>query len=439
MKFTAIPQPQGGYKIEAVPIFKLGTHKGFPYTQEWFAKAKANAAKFETQDGYVPSVIIGHNVDPKIEKAEVAQFTNLRLDATGNIVLSDYLVETDGALELFNKFPHRSVEVFNDEAFFSRVAQLGGSEPYHKLPPLKVDKAELFSAETKDPDVILFDDGDDPVSFEGEAELSIDEQINIQELNRDDWQLDDALWSALRAIHDDEAKTPEEKKALIQQRLNEWVGKKLNIENQKVDVMESAADPSAEPPAPETEEFKKLDPQMQKFSASYHQQKSRLAAIEFKESETRARADRDKVDLACKTMTDALIAGPVVNRFRALCYAMIPDHNDNTVRQPDGIVRFNLNSKPAQQPSLKFLLDLMADLVSRKNTGKLFGNEGEPKPYKEDAPTLHASDAEGAKPRNSDAAAAINEELKKRGMPFSDVNFARVQRELIQSGAITLE
>lgn len=151
----------GTFKIEGVEIFKLGPSKGLDYNHEWFARAQFVHEQFSSK-GWLPSIIVGHTGwFAENEKPEIGTFDNIRLAEDNSTVVADYLIEDEDTLKLFNQFPHRSVEVYHGEAYFSRVAQLGATEPYFKFPPLKIAH---FSSENPQSESIEYERGDDDFS-----------------------------------------------------------------------------------------------------------------------------------------------------------------------------------------------------------------------------------------------------------------------------------
>lgn len=172
--YTPVKQEDGSFKIEAVEIFKLGESKGRNFDQKWFARAVAKHNRFKEESEYLPSVMVGHKGWlQEHEKPELCCFDNLRLAEDNTTVLCDYLVEDASAFGVFNTYPHRSVEIFVDEAHISRVAHLGGTEPYFKMKPLKVEIASLFQT-NEEPETFNFDDGQEPLQFTADPEVGAD-------------------------------------------------------------------------------------------------------------------------------------------------------------------------------------------------------------------------------------------------------------------------
>lgn len=127
----------GTYDVLGVEIFRLGDHKGYQYTSQWGDKT-AETHKALEEEGYRPSVIIGHN-DGESEKPAKGFLENVRrLDDLMVADITRISPETYDALKK-REYPHRSVEFINpDDNRFSALALLGGTAPYHKLPVLEV-------------------------------------------------------------------------------------------------------------------------------------------------------------------------------------------------------------------------------------------------------------------------------------------------------------
>jgi len=147
------------YTILDLPIFKLGKHKGFPYTKDWAEKTIKNHEGL-AKDGYLPSVILGHN-DGKGEKPSKGLLKNFRLkNDTIHVDIANIAPKTLETLK-DGEFPHRSVEVNPKAGRFTALALLGGTTPYHKLPVM-----ELFG-ENDQTEVIEFAH----VDIAGEVEI----------------------------------------------------------------------------------------------------------------------------------------------------------------------------------------------------------------------------------------------------------------------------
>jgi len=135
--------------IRGLEIFRLGRHKGFPYTKEWAKEAIGNFEK-EKKDGFFPSVIIGHNKEGQADEKPARGFLD-NLVVKGNEIVTD-LVKIPAAVfeELKNRaYPHRSVEVNPDKKRINALALLGGTAPFHKLPIME------FLDETDDEAVVI--------------------------------------------------------------------------------------------------------------------------------------------------------------------------------------------------------------------------------------------------------------------------------------------
>lgn len=147
MRKTYTPQKldDGTTLIEGVEVFQLGEHRDFPFDADWFERCQKSHQRFE-QTGFAPNVIIGHGKWDG-EEPVFGDFQNVRLADDGVTVLVDYLLSPGIDPTIFNSYPHRSVRVNPERAYFAHVAQLGSSEPHFKLPSMHIP-AE-FSA---DPD-----------------------------------------------------------------------------------------------------------------------------------------------------------------------------------------------------------------------------------------------------------------------------------------------
>lgn len=139
-KYKTTKNEDGSYNILGVPIFKLGKHKGFNFTKEWFEKVK-ELHETEEKEGYLPSVIIGHHSGEETEeKPAKGFFKNLRLK--GKTILADLVKIPENFYNDLKEraYPHRSVEVAPKSHKITALALLGGTTPYHKLPILEVFK-----------------------------------------------------------------------------------------------------------------------------------------------------------------------------------------------------------------------------------------------------------------------------------------------------------
>lgn len=163
MKYKWVKLDNGKYRIERVPVFKLGQIRGFLFDPAWAARmmimmdTRANA-------GYYPPVIVGHNGfgSELKEKEAIGFMRNFSVEVTSDdvenpngTIYCDLDELTEAAFEEIRalKYPYRSVELWYDRAEFSAVALLGGTEPYFKFPRLEL---------SQDPEgeVFQFSDGD---------------------------------------------------------------------------------------------------------------------------------------------------------------------------------------------------------------------------------------------------------------------------------------
>ena len=126
----------GTFSIRGVPIFELGTHRGFNYDEPWARRALRSFARLKKERGYLPPVILGHTSDEGEEKPAVGFVDRLRM--VGSHLLADLV---GIGCELFDqiragRWPYRSVEVFDKDAQITALALLGGTPPYMKTAPL---------------------------------------------------------------------------------------------------------------------------------------------------------------------------------------------------------------------------------------------------------------------------------------------------------------
>jgi hypothetical protein len=151
-KYKVIKGESGKYRIERVPIFKLGDIRGFSYDRGWSERMLANMQR-RAESGFYPPVIVGHNGfgSELKEKEAIGFMTNFSVEYTGEdpdipmgTVYCDFSDIGEERMQDIRdmKYPYRSVEVWNDRAEFSAVALLGGTEPYFKFPRLEVFSAE---------------------------------------------------------------------------------------------------------------------------------------------------------------------------------------------------------------------------------------------------------------------------------------------------------
>lgn len=172
----------GSFKIEAVEVFQLGEHRDFPFDSEWFERAVKNHQKFD-KIGFAPNVIIGHGSWDN-ENPVFGDFQNVRLDADGVTVLVDYMLPKNVDPRVFNDFPHRSVRVNPERAYFAHVAQLGASEPHFKLPSMHIP--DEFSADPEESYMVFEVEGSAEDEFAVGADGNPPAENEIQLRLRDD-------------------------------------------------------------------------------------------------------------------------------------------------------------------------------------------------------------------------------------------------------------
>lgn len=147
-RYKTVKGDNGKYRIEKVPIFKLGEIRGFLYNRQWSERMLDNM-KNRAQGGFYPPVIVGHNGfgSELKEKEAIGFMTNFSVEYAGDdpdipagTVYCDFSDIGEEQMQEIRdmKYPYRSVEVWNDRAEFSAVALLGGTEPYFKFPRLEV-------------------------------------------------------------------------------------------------------------------------------------------------------------------------------------------------------------------------------------------------------------------------------------------------------------
>lgn len=382
-----------GLIIEGVEVFQLGEHRGFNYDRAWFDRLKTNHDAFDAI-GFNPPVIVGHNTDPAKEKAKIAGFSNISLADDGKTVRADYLLlETDGTpetLKLFSKFPQRSVEVLNNKACFTAIAQLGGTEPHFKFPDLN---PQMFSAVEEDPVIVQF----------AEEEMSLEQVVeeikSEQKLSDLEW----AFYRKLSAIKDNSELSIEEKRAALAELVEEWAGLATEILADSAEQM--AALQNSEP-------FKALEAELQKFR------------------------DRDRQN-RLNALRDAGISPVFVNRFEALLKAV-------PAQSPEK-VRFSANrGQPEVESSLHdFLLDTLDKMASAAQVGTLFAAvKPAPLPIQNDALPKFRDSVEPAPgtPANFSAAERIKQYLREQGLhSWTHTQYAEAKRELLSRGEIEVE
>lgn len=158
-KYKATKKENGKYKIERVPVFKLGNTRGFEYSVGW-GKQMLQVMGSRAKAGYYPPIIIGH-VDAWIQGEQPANgfMSNFSLGSTSEdptslsgTVYCDFDDVPEATMELIRdmKYPYRSIEVRNTSFEITAVALLGSSEPHFKFPRLEItgfsagDQADTF-------------------------------------------------------------------------------------------------------------------------------------------------------------------------------------------------------------------------------------------------------------------------------------------------------
>lgn len=358
LKKYAVHKTDDGLIIEGVEIFKLNNDRGFPYDKDWFAKAQANhqAAR---EAGFLPSVIVGHNSPfSNREKASIAFFDNVRLDKDEVTVLADYLLDTDGMLKVFSAYPHRSVEVYPDDAFFSAVAQLGGTEPHFKLPPLKFGKFQpLQHAQGSTPHYFSANAKPEVINFDGEAGMSLEEIVARDQKQR---ELSDLEWAAMQKvwdIQDDETLDAAAKIAAIAKVWQEWAEAALKKTEEIVNIEDKSTSTdqmAATKPATVAPDGSPLgtpnpgDPDRAKFQAERDQFLAEKRAFQ-----------NQKINEQFEKLHAAGLAKPLLDKFRALRESLLDG-------QALPSVQFKANgSANAAIPLDKFCDDLFADITTR--------------------------------------------------------------------------
>ena len=196
MKYKSSKNNDGSFNVLEVPIFQLGTHKGFSYTKKW-AEETLKTHKALEKNEYFPSVIIGHT-DNKGEKPAVAFLKNLKLK--GDFFFADLIKISSNFFDKLKEraYPYRSVEVSPVKNRFAVLGLLGGTPPYFKLPIMEVYKD-------------YFHDDDEHVVIEFDADAldwdkSIEEQAKDEERRSKFRRIIDTftgrLWNIMRSDKD---------------------------------------------------------------------------------------------------------------------------------------------------------------------------------------------------------------------------------------------
>jgi len=133
-KFKIVAEGDGFYTIKDVPVFEMHTDRGFPCDVAWMKTAIANHNHYK-QQGYRPTIIIGHNVKGQ-EKESVGFLDTLVLK--GKRLFAD-LVRVPREIKekiVRNSYPSRSVEVLPSSKRILTLALLGGTTPHFALPQM---------------------------------------------------------------------------------------------------------------------------------------------------------------------------------------------------------------------------------------------------------------------------------------------------------------
>jgi len=133
-QFKVVSEGDGFYTVKNVPVFEMHTDRGFPCDQTWMKEAIAHHQTYKEQ-GYRPTIIIGHNV-PGQEKEAVGFMDGLVLK--GRRLYAD-LVRVPKAIKekiVRNAYPSRSVEVLPKSKRILTLALLGGTTPHFALPQM---------------------------------------------------------------------------------------------------------------------------------------------------------------------------------------------------------------------------------------------------------------------------------------------------------------
>lgn len=390
-RYAVTPNADGTFTIPAVEIFRLGEHKGFNYDAAWFARAQVNNQNLADR-GWNPPVFIGHTGFSGSEKAKVADAVNLRLAADNATVIADYLLETDGHLKLFQSggYPHRSVEVYGDQALFGGVAQLGATEPYHKFPPLHLEK---FSAALKDQQPAQ-------IIFENAGDITINEKIEEQHIQRELSDLDWALWDALYAVRDDEQMSLDEKQAKMGALIDEWAGLKKTAEAELLTLTDDGTEPAA---------------------------MAALAAGRAKLAAERAAFEAEKLTRFLADISRTGIARPVLDNFRALRVALSAGQSGKVKFSGYATSGSSAAEKIHELDFLSALDRFLTDLTARHAAGTLFAALAETrKPFNPEPPTILNN--EGGEPvLNPDVTNQVNDYMAKHNIPFEQFQATYLQ------------
>lgn len=199
-QYPTSTNPDGTINVLGLEIFKLGEHKGFDYSAEWAQKTIEKHKQLAT-DGYLPSVIIGHN-DGLQEKPAKGLMDNFAVD--GELIKADIKNITPETFESLKKreYPHRSVEVNPDDYRFTALALLGGTTPHHKLPVMEFGDSDNC-------EVIDFKELDLIAAVETDSKL--------EKLRKIFWKMMDMIDGIIYDKDESEGDKPDKIKSVLQQ------------------------------------------------------------------------------------------------------------------------------------------------------------------------------------------------------------------------------
>lgn len=149
--FEVTDNKDGSSNIHKLPIFNLGKARGKDFNEEWAKGVMENHSAVKSEDGSRPSLIVGHTEKGQGEKEAVGRVDNLfvseRTRKNGSKIKSlfaDIRRVPASLMEKLRKgaFPSRSVEITHKSKRLLALALLGGTRPFHKLPPLAFEGRE---------------------------------------------------------------------------------------------------------------------------------------------------------------------------------------------------------------------------------------------------------------------------------------------------------
>jgi hypothetical protein len=156
-KYNTTTNADGSVNIHGLDVFKLGTHKGHTFDDQWFSKALEMFHQ-EKEQGFSPAAVIGHKEDDRVETPSIGQLDNLTLNQ--GVVYTDVLnIPADEFGELRKrKYPNRSLEINPDNLQIQALSFLGKTRPYHKLPSLNFAEGDMqlrFSATQSESPIVI--------------------------------------------------------------------------------------------------------------------------------------------------------------------------------------------------------------------------------------------------------------------------------------------